>query len=614
MASKTSRTIVWIVLALVMVGLVGYGSTNFGTARQSVGRVGDTEIPARALYREINATLRAFQAATGQPIPIAQAQAMGLVGQALGRVVAAAALDNENRRIGLSIGDDTLRRQILSMRQFQNAAGVFDKDTYEFALKNSGLTVKEFEDDLRADLARGLLQQAVAGGVRLQPVYADTLYAFAREARDFTWARLDPAALEAAPPTPGEEDLVAWYEAHPADYTLPETKKITAAWLKPEAMLDQIEVDPAALQALYDERADQYNQPERRLVERLVFGSQEEARAAADAIEAGEKDFNDLVAERGLQLSDVDLGDVTKSALGPAGEAVFALEQPAVIGPVDTALGPAIFRMNAILPAQHTPLAEVADDLRAELAGARARRMIIDMIDDLDDALAGGATLEELADTTPGMELIRIDWTGDNIGGLAGFEKFREAAATMTEGDFPELVVLSDGGIFAMRVDRIDPPHLQPLDEVRDQVARAWQADARLKALADQAGALVERLKSGGESLSSLGLTEVRETGLMRNDLVDGTPPELIEQVFAMQPGDWAVVPDGDGVIIVHLDAITPADGTSEEAVAAKAAFSAQVAQELGLDIEGAYARALQDQAGITLNQAVIDAIIAQFP
>ena len=35
-------------------------------------------------------------------------------------------------------------------------------------------------------------------------------------------------------------------------------------------LIDQIQVDQAALQAEYDNRIDQYQQPERRLVERLV--------------------------------------------------------------------------------------------------------------------------------------------------------------------------------------------------------------------------------------------------------------------------------------------------------------------------------------------------------
>ena len=62
-----------------------------------------------------------------------------------------------------------------------------------------------------------------------------------------------------------------------------------------------------------------------------------------DRIRAGEATFEDVVADRGLTLDDTDMGDVTRDALGDAAEAVFALEEPGVTGPVETDLGPCDF-------------------------------------------------------------------------------------------------------------------------------------------------------------------------------------------------------------------------------------------------------------------------------
>ncbi len=614
MASKTSRTLVWIILGLVMVGLVGFGSANFGSSVRSIGKVGDTEIDANRYFRELSATLRAFQAQTGQALPIAQAQAFGLTAQALERVITATALDDENRRLGISIGDDRLRRQVLANPAFQDMSGKFSADQYENALRNAGLTAREYEAQLRADLARGLLQAAVAGGVAGPQTFTDTLFSFARETRDFTWSKLDLSALTAQPDEPTEAELEAWYQDHPDDYTLPEIKKLTIAWLRPENLLDQIELAPDALQKEYEARADQYNIPERRLVERLVFSSEADAQAAMEAIRSGATTFEALVKERGLTLADVDLGDVTKSGLGPAGDAVFALTEPGLAGPVPSTLGPAIFRVNAILAAQQTPFEDVVDELRAQLAGDAARRRVADQITEMDDLLAGGATLEELARETPGMEVEQLDWTPDATGGITGYEAFQKRAAEAGTGDFPQLDLLSDGGAFALRVDEVQPARLQSLDEVRDQVRQAVYREKRLDLLEDQARALIEKVRDGGESLSSLGLTEIAETGLTRGDIIDGAPAELIGKAFEMQPGDWQVIRDADGVIMVRLDRVVPADHDTDEARAAKAAFSERIAQELGLDIEAAFARAVQERAGITLNQPVINAVERQFP
>lgn len=614
MASKTSRTFVWIILGLVMVGLVGFGSSNFGGSTRSIGNVGDTEIDTNLYFRELQTALNAQRSLTGQSTPIALAEEFGLTRQVLEQVIAAATLDNEIGRLGVSIGDENLRAQLMQMPAFQGLTGGFSADTYANALRNAGLDAAGFETDLRGDMSRTLLQAAITRGIAVSPAYTNTLFGFARETRSFTWAKLALSALETAPEAATDAALTTYFEAHPADYTLPQIKHVSVAWMRPENLLDGIEVDRAELQSAYDSRADEYNIPERRLVERLVFANDAEAQAAADAITAGETDFGALVIARGLALADVDLGDVTLGDLGDAGEGIFALTEPGIAGPLPSNLGPAIFRMNAILAAQNTPFADVEAELRAVFAGDRARRMVLEQISELDDLLAGGATVEELVSDTDGMELVTLDWDANSTGGLTAYAEFLSAISAAQDGDFPELVTLSDGGIFALRLDSTDAPRLQDLDEVKDAVNEAWTLQERLVALEAQAQAMLPSLTEGGESLSSLGLAEVSETAQGRNASIVGAPPLMMIDIFTMDQGNWVILSDIDGVVLVRLDTIIAADHTTEEALGSKAQFSAQMGLEIGRDIQAAFTQALQDEAGITLNEAVISAVHRQFP
>lgn len=608
---KVSRTFGWILMGLVMVGLVGFGSTNFGGSVSAIGSVGDTEIDARRYSRELQSELNALQAQTGQRMTLQQAQLFGLDQQVLSRVIAATALEDETARLGISVGDEQLRARIVDIPAFAGVDGTFNRESYRFALEQSGLTASEFEQSLRSEVSRQILQAAVTNGIQADGTYVDTLYAFAREARSFTWADMPVSRLTATLPEPTAEQLTAYYDANPAAFTLPETKAITYAWLDPQTLVDDIQVDATQIQALYDERNAQYNQPERRMVERLVFGTDADAQAAADAIAAGETSFEDLVAERDLALSDIDLGDLSREELGAAADAVFALTEPGVAGPVPSDLGPALFRMNAILAARNTPLEDVRDDLNAELAADAARRRVGDMVAELDDLMAGGATLEEIAESH-NMALEQIDWTADSTDGIAAYEAFRKAAAEAVDGDFPEITLLSDGGVFALRVDQIDASRVQAEDEVADAVLAGWQAQKRLELLEQQARDMIPLLE-GGESLASLGLTEVVEEGQERDAFIAGTPPAFLAEVFTMKPGDWQVVPSVDAVLLVRLDAILPADQNSEEAVTIKEGFAAQTAQEIAVDVEAAFAKSIENKAGIVLDQQMLNAVNAQF-
>ena len=608
-----SRWMAGALLVLLIVGLAGFGARNFGGRIQSLGKVGDSEIDVQRYANALRQELRAISQQSGQNITLSQARQFGLDQAVLQRVVAAVALENEAQNIGLSVGDAEVKRQITADPNFQGASGGFDKTAYEFVLQRNNLKPAQYEDTLRRDTASSILQAAITTPVEVPAIYGKTILDYVGQRRSFTWAKLDETTLAEPVRAPSEEELQAWFDEHPDDFVLPAEKKITYAWLSPDMMLDQVSVDDAQLKELYDQRSDKYNTPERRLVERLVFPDQQSAKQAMEAITSGSKSFEDVVKERGLTLDDIDLGDATRESLGKAADAVFALKEPGLVGPVETDLGPALIRVNAILVAQHTSFEDVRESLRKELAADSARRLVADRMSELDDLLAGGATLEELADETD-MKLGKIDWIegGENDDPIAGYEAFNKAAAQVQEGDFPEMLELSDGGLFALRLDEAVPERPDTFEHAREKVAAEWHADElgkRLRAEAEKDLAMLD-----GKELSSLGLPVTVQTNMLRSGFVEGVPPAFMEKVFGLSVGDAGSVEGDDAVFLVQLKDIQPPDETDPDVAAVKTGVARQMQQSLGQDMLTAFTRATELEAGISLNQAAVNAVNAQFP
>lgn len=611
-----TKILVWTLLGLLIVGLAGFGATNLSGTSRSIGSVGDQEIDIDEYARALQEEIRAIEAQTRQPLSFSDAQAFGLDRNVLARLVTAAALDNEAARLGISVGDEVVAEQILQIPAFQSINGDFDREAYRFALQQAGLNESRFEDQLRRETARGLLQGAMVQSAVMPQTYVDTLIAFAGERRAFSWATLDATELEAPVGTPTEAQLTEWYEANPAVFTTPAAKRITLAALTPDMILDQVTVDEEALRAEYEARSAEYNTPARRLVERLVFANDAAAEAGLAALNAGETDFETLVADRGLTLADVDLGDISQADLGPAGDAVFAAEVGSVVGPFPTSLGPAIFRVNGVLDAQNIPFEDVRDDLAAELAPDRARRMIEAQASGIDDMLAGGATLEELAADTE-MEMQTIDWSPEVDSGIAAYPAFRNAASDLAADDYPTLIELDDGGIFAMRLDEELPPRLLPLDEMRDVAVAGWQAEEVSRLLQARAEAIVADYATTGD-LAAQGLTVTEERNITRDQFIPGTAPGFLSRVFQMEPGDLAVIdgPDegaGPTVLILRLDEILPADETDPGVIALRERLSESGRAGLAQDLFQAYVGQLQTQAGVQLDQAAINAVNTNF-
>jgi len=455
---KAGNYVVWVILVLVMIGLGGFGVTNFGGGLTAIGKVGDRDIEttdyARALQQEMNA----LSAQVGQPVTFAQAQAFGLDRQVLQQVITRAALDNETARIGISAGDASVAAEITAMQAFQGTAGSFDREAYRFTLERNNLTEAQFERSIREDIARSVLQGAVVGGFTAPEPLTDALTAYAGERRGFSLLELSAADLPAPVAEPTDADLRTFHDANIDRFTRPEAKRITYVALIPETIAPTMEVDETALRALYDDRIDEFMIPEKRLVERLAFPTDADAQAAKARLDAGEITFDALVAERGLTLDAIDLGDVTKAQLGAAGDAVFALTEPGIAGPAQSDVGPALFRMNAILAAQETTFDEAKETLSAEMRTDAARRAISARIEEIDDLLASGAELEEVAQEAK-MDIATIDYIPtETPEGIAAYPDFREAAEALQEGDFPEAILLDDGALVALRLDEVVPP------------------------------------------------------------------------------------------------------------------------------------------------------------
>jgi peptidyl-prolyl cis-trans isomerase D len=405
-----------------------------------------------------------------------------------------------------------------------------------------------------------------------------------------------------------DSELKTYYEANPADFTQPELRNITYAWLTPNMIQDEVTIDETALRALYDERIADFVRPERRLVERLVFVDAVAANAALASLSTGAT-FEDLVAARGLDLTDVDLGDVSEGDLATAGDAVFAAIPGDVVGPINTTLGPALFRMNAVLAAEEQTFEDASGDLREELSAARATRIIEDGIDRMNDLLAGGAAIEDLAEQTD-MQLGSIVWSAVGQNDIAAYESFRAAAAAAQTGDFAALTDMEDGGIFALRLDSITAPTLQDFEQVRDDVEAGWRVQAAQVAVLAQAEDIAQSILPL-TGFDTLGLEPVVESGLTRRSFVGGTPPTFLPDVFEMELGEVRVIDNGTDAIIVRLEGIAAPDANDAATAAEKQLTAETAAGGIGQDIFNAFSSAVQNRTDVVINQAAVNAVNA---
>jgi peptidyl-prolyl cis-trans isomerase D len=596
-------------MGLAVISFVGFGFNMSGGGITKIGSVGNVDISvddyARALRSEMASAGRQF----GITLTMEQLLAFGMDAAVRQKMVSSAAIDSETNRLGLSVGDKRVALELAATNVFQGINGKFDRDIYRDTLKRNNLTEIEYEMGLRNDLSQALFEGVTVSNFGAPKVIAQKLYAYAAQTRGFTLKSLSATDLPQAPVQATEADLLAFYNKNIGQFTDPEAKRISYAVLLPSDLAPKLSVDETSLRVLYEENKAYYIQPERRLVERLAFATMEEARAAKTQLDAGES-LENLVKSRGLSLDDIDMGDVEIEDLGAAGTDVFELSKPGIVGPFESDLGPALFRMNAILAAQKTTFNQARADLVDQYRQEAAARAIGEELELIDNRLAEGAELSDMENEFS-MRLGRLDYATGLDNPLMSYSAFRETADTLQEGDFPKAILVDDGGVVVLQYDEFVSATPIPFEKAHDDVATALSNKTLSDALRAYGEELVVKVAGGGATLGQLGITQtaVQQT---RDANIPSTPKEVLLEVFKMQSTAVQLVTSGDYVAVLQLNTIDEADLTTPDALAETKSIAARLEQSIAQDAYGLISLDLAQRAGIELNNGAINAVHGQ--
>lgn len=606
--SKT-RTAELFLTGLAAVGLLGFGVGSFSSRSSSIGSVGDVTLSTNDYARALRQQADLIRQQAGAAIDSAELMRSGLGERVLSELIGSAALDNEAQKIGISASDSTVAAAVRAQPAFLDNSGAFDRERYRQVLQQNGWTEGDYEEMLRKSIGREILLRAAGGTLRPPPILVDTIFRHTGEKRDISMIRLTEADLASPPAELSDQELRAYYDAHIDAFTRPKAKRIKYALLLPRMIATDQPVDEKALRQIYEQNIGDYVTPERRLVERLVFPDAETRDEAMTQIKSGAT-FEAIVKERGLDLDATDLGDVTENDLGAAGAAVFAAADGAVI-PAESDLGPALFRINGILQKQEITFKEARDELAAESRHEAARSAIAQDLDQIDDLLAEGDTLDDLAAAMKmqtGSIIYAPGQPGDSE--IETYQAFRDAADQLQEGDYAEAINLDDGGVVVIEMVEDLPAAPIPFEEIRDKVRDAASAAAMHEALVTEAESFRTRARDG-TPLNDLGTVEqARDLG--RGNNARSVPPALIPEIFSMSEGEFRVVDlkgadEGDLVALIHLDKITPPAETGAEADQARNRIADALGAYFTSDASAAFLDTVARKAGIQIDRNIVN-------
>ncbi|WP_207478796.1 SurA N-terminal domain-containing protein [Arenibaculum pallidiluteum] len=603
------------VLLIASFGIWGIGDMFRGRVENDVATVGDVTIGRQQVDQAFRTELERLRQVLGSITP-EQARAFGLLDRTVEQLVERALLDQEAADMGLRTSQELVLSTLRREPAFRNAQGQFDPQQFRRALASSGLTEQGYVQLVEGEIARRTMAAAVTEGVRAPTPLVESVFRRQAERRVAETILLP----ESAAPDPGQpdQDTVAKYHQDRAvRFTAPEYRGLTVAALTVEDVAKDIEVPEEELRAAYDSRANEFGTPERRDLEQVLASDEAAAARIAEAARQAGGNLAEAATAAGLDAQ--PLGGFTREdLLDGLREPVFAAAEGTIVGPLRSELGWHVVKVTKVIPATSQTFEQARGQIADQIRREQAANSIYDVANKLEDALAGGASVQEAAQRL-GLRLVRVpavDANGQTPEGtpaadLPSPRLVVEEAFRLGQGEHGRALDTPEGGYVVVQVDEIRPAALRPLEQVRDQVVAAWQAERRAESTAKRAEEVVAELRAGRtveDVARAAGGTAGRTEPLTRGSRsAGGLPPLLIEQLFEMKQGEVASAATEGGQMVVKLVEIQVPDPAADPSQLDQVRLT--LSQGMQQDVLASYTRALRGEYGVTVNRTVLETL-----
>jgi peptidyl-prolyl cis-trans isomerase D len=525
-------------------------------ASDTVAIVEGEQIRADDFRRTYQAQLQSYRSAYGGNMNEGLLKQLGIDQQILQQMVDERAALAEAQRLGLKISDEEVAQRIYAIPAFQENGAFIGAQRYQqlLASQRPPLTTSEFEENVRRSLAVDKLRQSLTDWVSVSDKELEQEY---RRRNDkvklavvtFNADRYLPDVSASDP------DVTAYFNAHTADFKIPEKRKVKYLLIDVEALRAKVNVPPADVERAYNDSIEQYTTPEQVRASHILFKTEGKDDAVVKAkaedvlkqAKAPGADFAALAKKYSEDEANAknggDLDFFGKGRMVPEFDRVaFSMEPGQTSDLVKTEYGYHIIKLTDKKPGGTKKLDEVRQQLIDQLAYDRAQTQAATLAESLEQQIKKPADL----DTVAKAQGLTVQETGffardEPILGVGSAPEMTARAFSMNPGEVSGVLRTGRGFAFETVTEKKDG-YIPKLDEVKDKVREAVVKDKAREMAKTQAASLAAKLKTAPdfEKAAKAANADVKTTELLTRDspLPEiGSAPDVLDAAFKLPEG-----------------------------------------------------------------------------
>jgi len=573
-----------IVLSFVFAGVSSYVSSSGSSA---AAEVNGEPISQQDVERAYQAQRARLEAQFGEGISALFSDENYLRDfrmNVLDRLIADTLIEQKAKELGMRVSDKQIRDAITAMPEFQTE-GSFDNERYLMLLRQNGFQPSDFRDYMRQQMTREQLSRAVQASDFSLPEEVNLAHRLQGQTRNADYLIVDSAPFAASVEL-SDEEVQAFYDENISRFDTQEKVNLAYVTLAVEDLKADVSVSEEEIEQEYQDNIALYKTTEERRVSHILieFGddkgaAKEKAESLLAEVEQG-ADFAELAEANSADTFSAenggDLDFITAGMMDPSfDEAAFAISNVGETSEViETEFGYHIIKLTDMKPVETTPLAEVRDEIEAQLLTDKATDEFFALQSEMANlAFEVPDTLEDVAGAVNG----KIKETGlVTASAVPAALNVPAVTSKMFDPDFiaeglnSDVIELSNDKVVVIRVVGHEPQRTQALDEVRTQILAQLRARKAQEAAAEWADNVVEQVQAGESPELTIGdvtLEWQSKEAIARNSTE--LPRNLVDTVFTLsteEGNNLEVTKLGSGDVgVVRLTAVNMPEALGEE-------------------------------------------------
>ena len=473
MKSKINKFFAWIIVLLLVLGLAGFGLqdvlSRWGTSK--LATVGEVEISTEEFGQSFIREINYISQNIGKNLTIEEAKSFGLHLQVVERLINRSLLDQLLIDLKISVGDVLLLKNLKTNPNFKNAEGNFDRKKYNDYLSKINLSENEFEKILRNDLSRGLFTQILDPNFNHNQNIVKTIAGYIGEEREVKLYKLNYDTNTSLQDF-NKDEVRKFYENNKNNYSSKSIRKYSVLNINQSQFLNEIEITEEEIQNIYEERKQNFTQPEFRELSRIIFQTSDLANEALNKILSNEKTFEQIGKDLNLNRKEIFFGTYSKIDLDDElSDFIFdtKIKKNSIVGPINGELGFELYKVNKIIPEFVLGEEKAKSQIINEIQLENSLNKLSEMIPEVEDMIASGETLEEIARKYQmNIENIEIS-KGDELP-----KKYRNKNLKTyfdeASNDNSDLLQIEDNTFISIRLDEEIEPIIPSFEKIYDQL------------------------------------------------------------------------------------------------------------------------------------------------